>query len=186
GMSESADGESAASTESRQRCSTCGGLKKGNGASWMLGSRGIAQLGLPPNFNLICGVRARAGVWRCFYHDKNGVKVEEDASIVILKYGIDKIIKEESPSQVEKLKVTLKQYRGISARELVTRSDLEEILEIVALYEELSYASVSYISKLSTYRSLTKEWIKASKRVQLAHARAKLLKNMSSLSHITV
>ncbi|WZZ45642.1 hypothetical protein YC2023_041901 [Brassica napus] len=30
------------------------------------------------------------GVWRCFYQDKNGVKVEEDASIVILKYGIDK------------------------------------------------------------------------------------------------
>ncbi|CAN6989404.1 unnamed protein product [Brassica rapa subsp. trilocularis] len=52
------------------------------------------------NFNLICGVRARAGVWRCFYQDKNGVKVEEDASIVILKYGIDKIIKEESPSQI--------------------------------------------------------------------------------------
>lgn len=42
------------------------------------------------NFNLICGVRVRAGVWRCFYQDKNGVKVEEDASIVILKYGIDK------------------------------------------------------------------------------------------------
>lgn len=52
------------------------------------------------NFNLICGVRVRAGVWRCFYQDKNGVKVEEDASIVILKYDIDKIIKEESPSQV--------------------------------------------------------------------------------------
>ncbi|KAH0883945.1 hypothetical protein Bca4012_030574 [Brassica carinata] len=50
----------------------------------MLGSRGIAQ----------------AGVWRCFYQDKNGVKVEEDASIVILKYDIDKIIKEESPSQI--------------------------------------------------------------------------------------
>jgi len=46
------------------------------------------------NFNLICGVRVRAGVWRCFYQDKNGVKVEEDASIVILKYDIDKIIKE--------------------------------------------------------------------------------------------
>ncbi|CAF1934340.1 unnamed protein product [Brassica napus] len=52
------------------------------------------------NFNLICGVRVRAGVWRCFYQDKNGVKVEEDASIVILKYDIDKIIKEESPSQI--------------------------------------------------------------------------------------
>ncbi|KAG2292466.1 hypothetical protein Bca4012_006656 [Brassica carinata] len=107
-MKESADGENAASTESRQRCSTCGGLKKGNGASWMLGSRGTLTL-------FVTG---------------------------------------------EKLKVTLKQYRGISASELVTRS----------LYEELSSASVSYISKLSTYRSLIKERIK----------------DMSSLSHITV
>ncbi|CAH8362871.1 unnamed protein product [Eruca vesicaria subsp. sativa] len=334
----------AASTESGQKCSTCGGLKKGSGGSWMLGSLGIAQ----------------SGVWRCFDQGKNGIKVEEDASIVIPKYDIDTIIKEESASQdsasktssliasltqivekhrkelwsssvnigksketsetVEKLKVTLKQYRGISdlypkfrrqashelhleidvshkrptehveevlcnwahtsvqepevrnqesqelhpkhssshmdeeehtrkcvcnlsqshlevkenvkeekttsghsdqgntvyveacnnkktagkvityvdqmrsmqpkeivaisesdssARELVTRSDFEEILETAARYEELSSASVSYISKLSMYRSVIKEGLKSSQRVELAQARAKLLKDMA-------
>ncbi|KAL0716377.1 hypothetical protein Bca4012_065699 [Brassica carinata] len=138
--------------------------------------------------------------------------VEEDASFVIPKYDIDTIIKEESASQivekqrkelwpasvnvgksskessdtVEKLKVILKQFRGIRARELVARSDFEEILETAALYEELSSALVSYILKLSTYRSLIKEGIKASKRFQLAQARAKLLRDMSNLSNITV
>ncbi|KAG2314885.1 hypothetical protein Bca52824_018007 [Brassica carinata] len=94
--------------------------------------------------------------------------VEEDASFVIPKYDIDTIIKEESASQivekqrkelwpasvnvgksskessdtVEKLKVILKQFRGIRARELVARSDFEEILETAALYEELSSALI--------------------------------------------
>lgn len=67
------------------------------------------------------------------------------------------------------------------ACELVTRSDFEEILETSALYEELRSALVSYISKLSTDRSLIKEGIKASKQVQLAQARAKLLRDMSNV-----
>ncbi|XP_010487440.1 PREDICTED: NAI2-like protein [Camelina sativa] len=202
------EGVSSASAESSQQSSSYNGWKKSNGGSGMLGSLGISQ----------------SGAWRCFNQDRNGVNEEGDASIVIPKYDIDAIIKEESVSQgsksktssliaslteivekhkkekwssgvsvttgsssstettktVEKLKVTLKKYRSISARELVARSDFEEILAIAARYEELSSASVSYISRLSMYRSLIQEGIKASQRVQLAQARARLLKEMAA------
>lgn len=80
---------------------------------------------------------------------------------------------------VEKLKVTLKSYRNIKIHELVTRSDFEEILTMAARYEELSSTSESYISRLSMYRSMIKEGIKASQRVKLAQQRARLLKDMA-------
>lgn len=145
---------------------------------------------------------------------------EEDASIIIPKYDIEAIIKEESISQgsesktssllislnkiiemhktktlsrgvikepsskekteiVKKLKVKLKSYRNIKIHELVTRTDFEKILTMAARYEELSSTSESYISRLSMYRSIIKEGIKASQRVQLAQQRARLLKDMA-------
>ncbi|CAF1704675.1 unnamed protein product [Brassica napus] len=158
--------------------------------------------------------------WRCVNHDRNGVNEEEDASIIIPKYDIEAIIKEESISQgsesktssllislnkiiemhktktlsrgvikepsskekteiVKKLKVKLKSYRNIKIHELVTRTDFEKILTMAARYEELSSTSESYISRLSMYRSIIKEGIKASQRVQLAQQRARLLKDMA-------
>ncbi|XP_056854699.1 NAI2-like protein isoform X2 [Raphanus sativus] len=161
------------------------------------------------------------GAWRCVNHDQNGDNEEEDASIIIPKYDMETIKKEESISQgsesqtpslgqdlkdildsyrgktwpggvittetsskekteiVEKLKVTLKSYRNIKIHELVTRSDFEEILTMAARYEELSSTSESYISRLSMYRSMIKEGIKASQRVKLAQQRARLLKDMA-------
>ncbi|KAF3511004.1 hypothetical protein F2Q69_00003540 [Brassica cretica] len=80
---------------------------------------------------------------------------------------------------VKKLKVKLKSYRNIKIHELVTRTDFEEILTMAARYEELSSTSESYISRLSMYRSIIKEGIKASQRVQLAQQRARLLKDMA-------
>ncbi|CAA0382587.1 unnamed protein product [Arabidopsis thaliana] len=202
------ESSSASSESRRQSSSSYNSFNKGTGGSEMLGSLGISQ----------------SGSWRCYNQDKNGVSEEEDTSIVIPKYDIDSIIKEESTSQgsssktssliasltkivekhrkekwssgvsvsvtkgasstqtsetVEKLKVTLKKYRGLSARELVARSDFEEILATAARYEELSSASVSHISRLSMYRSVIKEGIKASQRVQLAYARTRLLKEMA-------
>uniref|UniRef100_A0A1J3G3G9 NAI2-like protein n=2 Tax=Noccaea caerulescens TaxID=107243 RepID=A0A1J3G3G9_NOCCA len=198
----------AASTISGQQSSTYNDLKKGNiGDSRVLGSLGISQ---------------SSGAWRCFLpQDKNGGSEEEDGSLIIPKYDIDAIIKEESISQdskssktlsltrslgkivndfrnanryrsvttesslketaetVAKLKTTLKSYRNIKVQELVTRTDFEEILTMAARYEELSSASVSYISRLSMYRSVIKEGIKASQRVQLAQQRARLLKDMA-------
>ncbi|CAA7057952.1 unnamed protein product [Microthlaspi erraticum] len=182
--------------------------KKGNiGDARVLGSLGISQ---------------SSGAWRCYLPpDKNGGSEEEDGSLIIPKYDIDAIIKEESISQdstssrtksltqalgiivndfrnanryrsvttesssketaetVEKLKTTLKSYRNIKVHELVTRTDFEEILTMAARYEELSSASVSYISRLSMYRSVIKEGIKASQRVKLAQQRARLLKDMA-------
>nr|VDC93735.1 unnamed protein product [Brassica oleracea] len=176
-----------------------------NGGSRIFGSLGISQ---------------SSGAWRCVNHDRNGVNEEEDASIIIPKYDIEAIIKEESISQgsesktssllislnkiiemhktktlsrgvikepsskekteiVKKLKVKLKSYRNIKIHELVTRTDFEKILTMAARYEELSSTSESYISRLSMYRSIIKEGIKASQRVQLAQQRARLLKDMA-------
>ncbi|KAG2315745.1 hypothetical protein Bca52824_018867 [Brassica carinata] len=86
----------------------------------------------------------------------------------------------EKTELVEKLKVTLKSYRNIKIHELVTRTDFEEILKMAAHYEELSSASVSYISRLSMYRSVIKEGIKASQRLQLFQQRARFLKDMAT------
>lgn len=41
-----------------------------------------------------------AGAWRCVNHDQNGDNEEEDASIIIPKYDMETIKKEESISQV--------------------------------------------------------------------------------------
>lgn len=191
-----------ASAESRKRQQS----NSYNGGSRIFGSLGISQ---------------SSGAWRCVNHDQNGDNEEEDASIIIPKYDMETIKKEESISQgsesqtpslgqdlkdildsyrgktwpggvittetsskekteiVEKLKVTLKSYRNIKIHELVTRSDFEEILTMAARYEELSSTSESYISRLSMYRSMIKEGIKASQRVKLAQQRARLLKDMA-------
>ncbi|CAN8269263.1 unnamed protein product [Cochlearia groenlandica] len=85
----------------------------------------------------------------------------------------------ETSETVEKLKTTLKSYRNIKVHDLVTRSDFEEILTMAARYEELSSASISYISKLTMYKSVIQEGIKASQRVKLVQQRARLLKDMA-------
>ncbi|KFK38948.1 hypothetical protein AALP_AA3G180800 [Arabis alpina] len=86
----------------------------------------------------------------------------------------------EKIEMIEKIKVELKQYRNVKVSQLVTRSDFERILSLAAHYEELTSASVSYISRLSKYKSVIKEETKANKRVQLAQQRATLLDEMAN------
>ncbi|KAF3604196.1 hypothetical protein BRARA_A03092, partial [Brassica rapa] len=156
--------------------------------------------------------------WRCINQDNNGVK--GDDSIVIPKYDLNDIIKEESikgsssktsslitslteivdnhkkrrwttdvkigkvsttetSEKVTKLKMTLKKYVGIKVRELVHRSDYEEILTMAARYEELTRAKVTYISRLATYGTVIREGFKASQRVKTVHQRVILHENVA-------
>ncbi|KAL0857474.1 hypothetical protein Bca101_062628 [Brassica carinata] len=160
----------------------------------------------------------QSGAWRCINPDKDGVK--GDDSIVIPKYDLNDIIKEESikgsssktsslitslteivdnhkkrrwttdvkigkvsttetSEKVTKLKVTLKKYVGIKVRELVHRSDYEEILTMAARYEELTAAKVTYISRLATYGTVIREGFKASQRVKTVHQRVILHENVA-------
>ncbi|KAH0943621.1 hypothetical protein HID58_003258 [Brassica napus] len=150
--------------------------------------------------------------------DNNGVK--GDDSIVIPKYDLNDIIKEESikgsssktsslitslteivdnhkkrrwttdvkigkvsttetSEKVTKLKMTLKKYVGIKVRELVHRSDYDEILTMAARYEELTRAKVTYISRLATYGTVIREGFKASQRVKTVHQRVILHENVA-------
>ncbi|KAJ4886601.1 hypothetical protein Rs2_26349 [Raphanus sativus] len=123
----------------------------------------------------------QSGAWRCINPDKDGVK--GDDSMVIPKYDLNDIIKEESikgsssktsslitslteivdnhkkgrwtdvkigkvsttetSEKVRKLKMTLQKYVGIKVRELVARSDYEDILTMGARYEELTRAKMA-------------------------------------------
>ncbi|VVA97789.1 unnamed protein product [Arabis nemorensis] len=195
------------SEESMESSNQFESSKKSNSGSRVIGSLGIGQ----------------TGMWRCVNQDQNGNKEDDDSPIVIPKYNLDDIIKEESTYEgsssktssliasltaivekhkqgrgssssvsigkrtttektetIEKIKVHLKQYRNIKVKELVTRSDFEQILTMASRYEELTSASVSYIARLSKYKSVIKEETKATKRVQLAHQRATLLNEMAN------
>lgn len=81
---------------------------------------------------------------------------------------------------VESLRAKLKELRGLTARELVTRKDFDEIVIAAASFEELSSAPVSYISRLAKYRNVIKEGLEASERVHIAQARAEMLKEAAT------
>ncbi|ESQ30206.1 hypothetical protein EUTSA_v10011252mg [Eutrema salsugineum] len=81
---------------------------------------------------------------------------------------------------VESLRAKLKELRGLTARQLVTRQDFEEILVMAASFEELSSAPISYISRLAKYRNVIKEGLEASKRVHITKTRAKMLKETAT------
>lgn len=81
---------------------------------------------------------------------------------------------------VETLRAKLKELRGLTARELVTRQDFDQILVTAARFEELSSAPISYISRLAKYRNVIKEGLEASERVHIAQARAKLFKETAT------
>ncbi|XP_023642381.1 TSA1-like protein isoform X3 [Capsella rubella] len=77
---------------------------------------------------------------------------------------------------IESLKLTLKKLRGLSARDLVNHPNFDEIIAAGTRYEVLSSASIGYISLLAKYKTVIKEGLEASQRVQIAQTRAKLLK----------
>ncbi|CAN8259167.1 unnamed protein product [Cochlearia groenlandica] len=77
---------------------------------------------------------------------------------------------------IDSLKQTLKKLRGLSARDLVNHPNFDEIIEAGTRYEVLSSASIGYISLLAKYKTVIKEGLEASQRVQIAQTRAKLLK----------
>uniref|UniRef100_A0A1J3GS45 TSA1-like protein n=1 Tax=Noccaea caerulescens TaxID=107243 RepID=A0A1J3GS45_NOCCA len=77
---------------------------------------------------------------------------------------------------IESLKQTLKKLRGLSARDLVNHPNFDEIIAAGTRYEVLSSASIGYISLLAKYKTVIKEGLEASQRVQIAQTRAKLLK----------
>ncbi|CAE5960028.1 unnamed protein product [Arabidopsis arenosa] len=81
---------------------------------------------------------------------------------------------------VETLRAKLKELRGLTARELVTRQDFDQILITAASFEELSSAPISYISRLAKYRNVIKEGLEASERVHIAQARATMLKEVAT------
>ncbi|CAN6991272.1 unnamed protein product [Brassica rapa subsp. trilocularis] len=92
---------------------------------------------------------------------------------------IGKVSTTETSEKVTKLKMTLKKYVGIKVRELVHRSDYEEILTMAARYEELTRAKVTYISRLATYGTVIREGFKASQRVKTVHQRVILHENVA-------
>ncbi|KAF8091119.1 hypothetical protein N665_0453s0025 [Sinapis alba] len=81
---------------------------------------------------------------------------------------------------VESLRAKLKELRGLTARQLVTRQDFGKILVMSATFEELSSAPISYISRLAKYRNVITEGLEASDRVHIAKARAKMLKETAT------
>lgn len=85
-----------------------------------------------------------------------------------------------SSETVEGLRAKLKELRGLTARELVTRRDFDQILVTAARFEELSSAPISYISRLAKYRNVIKEGLEASERVHIAQARAKLFREAAA------
>ncbi|CAN7018793.1 hypothetical protein IGI04_022154 [Brassica rapa subsp. trilocularis] len=87
---------------------------------------------------------------------------------------------------VESLRAKLRELRGLTARQLVTRQDFESILLMAATFEELSSASISYISRLAKYGNVIKEGLEASERVHMAKARATMLKETSIEKQIFV
>uniref|UniRef100_A0A1J3K079 TSK-associating protein 1 n=1 Tax=Noccaea caerulescens TaxID=107243 RepID=A0A1J3K079_NOCCA len=87
---------------------------------------------------------------------------------------------------VESLRAKLKELRGLTARQLLTRQDFEEILVMATSFEELSSAPTSYISRLARYRNVIKEGLEASERVHIAKTRAKLLKEAATEKQTSV
>ncbi|CAN6928912.1 unnamed protein product [Brassica oleracea] len=81
---------------------------------------------------------------------------------------------------VESLRAKLKELRGLTARQLVTRQDFDKILVMAATFEELSSAPISYISRLAKYRNVITEGLEASERVNIAKARATMLKETAT------
>ncbi|KAJ0250420.1 TSK-associating protein 1 [Hirschfeldia incana] len=81
---------------------------------------------------------------------------------------------------VESLRAKLKELRGLTARQLVTRQDFDKILVMAATFEELSSAPISYISRLAKYRNIIKEGLEASERVHIAKARATMLRETAT------
>lgn len=77
---------------------------------------------------------------------------------------------------IESLKQTLQKLRGLSARDLVNHPNFDDIIAAGTRYEVLSSASIGYISLLAKYKTVIKEGLEASQRVQIAQTRAKLLK----------
>ncbi|CAH2060813.1 unnamed protein product [Thlaspi arvense] len=82
---------------------------------------------------------------------------------------IGKVTTKETSVKVTRLRETLKRYVGIKVRELVARSDYENILTMAAHYEELTLAPVTYISKLATFGTVIKQGFKVSQRVKTVH-----------------
>ncbi|CAH8368651.1 unnamed protein product [Eruca vesicaria subsp. sativa] len=142
----------------------------------------------------------QTGAWRCINPDKDGVKGDDSigsssktSSLITSlteivdnhKKGrwtdvkIGKISTTETSEKVKKLKMTLKTYVGIKVRDLVHRSDYEEILTMAARYEELTRAKVTYISRLATYGTVIREGFKASQRVKTVHQRVILHENVA-------
>ncbi|XP_048616428.1 TSK-associating protein 1 isoform X3 [Brassica napus] len=87
---------------------------------------------------------------------------------------------------VESLRAKLRELRGLTARQLVTRQDFESIILMAATFEELSSAPISYISRLAKYGNVIKEGLEASERVHMAKARATMLKETSREKQIFV
>ncbi|XP_018491379.1 TSK-associating protein 1 [Raphanus sativus] len=81
---------------------------------------------------------------------------------------------------VESLRAKLKEFRGLTARQLVTRQDFDKILVMAAAFEELSSAPISYISRLAKYRNVITQGLEASERVHIAKARATMLKETAT------
>uniref|UniRef100_M4ENL5 TSK-associating protein 1-like n=1 Tax=Brassica campestris TaxID=3711 RepID=M4ENL5_BRACM len=81
---------------------------------------------------------------------------------------------------VESLRAKLRELRGLTARQLVTRQDFDKILVMAATFEELSSAPISYISRLAKYRNVITEGLEASERVNIAKARATMLKETAT------
>ncbi|KAG5415971.1 hypothetical protein IGI04_003538 [Brassica rapa subsp. trilocularis] len=143
----------------------------------------------------------QSGAWRCINQDNNGVKGDDSIGsssktsslITSLTEIVDnhkkrrwttdvkigKVSTTETSEKVTKLKMTLKKYVGIKVRELVHRSDYEEILTMAARYEELTRAKVTYISRLATYGTVIREGFKASQRVKTVHQRVILHENVA-------
>ncbi|KAJ0238502.1 NAI2-like protein [Hirschfeldia incana] len=157
----------------------------GSSGSGILGSLAIGQ----------------SGAWRCINQDSNGVKGDDSMGsssktsslITSLTEIVDnhkkrqwttdvkigKVSTTETSEKVTKLRMTLKKYVGIKVRELMHRSDYEEILTMAARYEELTAAKVTYISRLATYGTVIREGFKASQRVKTVHQRVILHDNVA-------
>ncbi|XP_020889491.1 TSA1-like protein isoform X2 [Arabidopsis lyrata subsp. lyrata] len=87
---------------------------------------------------------------------------------------------------IESLKQTLRKLRGLSARDLVNHPNFDAIIAAGTRYEVLSSASIGYISLLAKYKTVIKEGLEASQRVQIAQTRAKLLKETAMEKQRTV
>ncbi|KAH0845189.1 hypothetical protein HID58_091936, partial [Brassica napus] len=112
----------------------------------------------------------QSGVCGCFNQDNSGLKQDEgtETSSSLTKsltqlvenhrkekesHNVLTSSRSESAATsetVESLRAKLKELRGLTARQLVTRQDFDKILVMAATFEELSSAPISYISRQAT------------------------------------